>query len=413
MDEKEKEALEKVKAAQKEAAEEATKGFKAQLDEAEKKAKSAEDRAEKAENKVKELEGSQEEMQKHLDQLDLKLQNGGGSGKGESLEKMLEKSKDAIAAVKSGERGGFQNVVSFEKAATDITVTGFQGDASAYVPAPVIEPGLNQAPRIDYNIMNYADTQSTSSPVIVWINKVNEEGHALFIGEGDLKPLRSFGIAKETSNAKKIAVRFRVSTEALDDVPFLASEIRKDGIMEVDEQTAAKLLTGTGTGDEPKGLTLYAVPYSLTTIKGEDPDRYGAIRAAIAQVRSMKFRANAAFINPIDAANMDLKKAGTGNGQYVLPPFTTADGQRIGATAIVESDEIPVGKVLVGDMTRFHIRMYKGKQVQIGLDGDDFSHNMRTVLVEQRLHAYVKSVDQGAFVYDDFANIIAALTPAP
>ena len=43
MDEKEKEALEKVKAAQKEAAkeasEEATKGFKAQLDEAENKAK--------------------------------------------------------------------------------------------------------------------------------------------------------------------------------------------------------------------------------------------------------------------------------------------------------------------------------------------------------------------------------------
>lgn len=399
---------------------EKVKGFNTKLEANEKAAKDAQAKAEAAEQKAAELseklkkaEEDAKEMQNHLDQLDIKLQNGGSAGKGESLEKMLEKSKDALSEVKSGERGGFQNVIAFEKAATDITVTGFQGDASAYVPAPVIEPGLNQAPRTEYNIMNYADTQSTSSPVIVWINKVNEQGNAAFIGEGDLKPLRSFEIAKETSNAKKIAVRFRVSTEALDDIPFLASEIRKDGIQEVDDQTAAKLLTGTGTGDEPKGLTLYAVPYSLTTVTGEDPDRYGAIRAAIAQIRSMKFRANAAFINPIDAANMDLKKAGSGNGQYVLPPFTTADGQRIGATAIVESDEIPVGKLLVGDMTRFHIRMYKGKQVQIGLDGDDFSHNMRTVLVEQRLHAYVKSVDAGAFVYDDFANIIAALTPAP
>jgi HK97 family phage major capsid protein len=399
---------------------EKVKGFNTKLEANEAAVKAAQEKAEAAEKKASELEGElkkskedQDEMQKHLDQLDIKLQGGAGSGSGQSLEKMLEKAKDALSTVKEGSKGGFQNVISMEKAAVDITVVGFQGDAGAYIPNPVIESGLNQAPRAELNIMNYADTQSTSSPLIVWINKVNEEGNAAFIGEGDLKPLRSFEIAKETSNAKKIAVRFRVSTEALDDVSFLAAEIRKDGIQEVDEQTAAKLLTGTGTGDEPKGLTLYAVPYALTTVKGEDPDRYGAIRAAIAQVRSMKFKANAAFINPIDAANMDLKKAGSGNGQYVLPPFTTADGQRIGATAIVESDEIPVGKVLVGDMSRFHIRMYKGKQVQIGLDGDDFSHNMRTVLVEQRLHAYVKSVDAGAFVYDDFANIIAALTPAP
>lgn len=395
--------------------EEKVKGFKTQLDANEKAAKAAQDKADAAEKKASDLEvklkkaeDDATEMQKHLDGLDLKLQGGAGEVKAVTIESLLKEAD--LSSVKSGEKGGFQPIT---KAATDITVTGFQGDAGAYVPAPVIENGLNQAPRAELNIMNYADTQSTSSPLIVWINKVNVQGNALFIGEGDLKPLRSFEIAKETSNAKKIAVRFRVSTEALDDVPFLAAEIRKDGVQEVDEQTAAKLLTGTGTGDEPKGLTLYAVPYALTTVKGEDPDRYGAIRAAIAQIRSMKFRANAAFVNPIDAANMDLKKAGLGNGQYVLPPFTTQDGQRIGATAIVESDEIPVGKVLVGDMSRFHIRMYKGKQIQIGLDGDDFSHNMRTVLVEQRLHAFVKSVDAGAFVYDDFANIIAALTPAP
>lgn len=386
--------------------EEKVKGFNAKLEANETAVKSAQDKLADLDAQIKKSEEEAEKMQKHLDDLTVRVENSGAQATGETLEKLL---KDAdLSTVKSGEKGGFQLIT---KAAADITVTGFVGTASDLVPNPVVESGLNQAPRADLNVMNYADAQGTSSPVIHWINKVNAQGNALFIGEGDLKPLRSFEIAKETSNAKKIAVRFRVSTEALDDIPFLASEIRKDGIQEVDEQTAAKLLTGTGVGDEPKGLTLYAVPYSLTTVKGEDPDRFGAIRAAIAQIRSMKFKPNAAFVNPIDAANMDLKKGA--NGQYVLPPFTTSDGQRVGATMIVESDEIPVGKVLVGDMKKFHIRYYKGKQVQIGLDGDDFSHNMRTVLVEQRLHAYVKSVNNGAFVYDDFATIIAALKPAP
>lgn len=386
--------------------EEKVKGFDNRVTASEVALKAAQDKAADLEAQIKKAEDDAKEMQKHLDDLTVRVENGGSQAKGETLEKLLKESD--LESVKLAKSGGWLEVT---KAAADITVGAFVGTASDLVPNPVVESGLNEAPRAELNVMNYADTQSTSSPVIHWINKVNPEGNALFIGEGDLKPLRDFQIAKETSNAKKIAVRFRVSTEALDDIPFLAAEIRKDGIQEVNEQTAAKLLTGTGTGDEPKGLTLYAVPYTLTSVKGEDPDRFGAIRAAIAQIRSMKFRANAAFVNPIDAANMDLKKGA--NGQYVLPPFTTSDGQRVGATAIVESDEIPVGKVLVGDMSRFHIRYYKGKQVQIGLDGDDFSHNMRTVLVEQRLHAYVKSVDNGAFVYDDFANIIAALTPAP
>jgi hypothetical protein len=97
----------------------------------------------------------------------------------------------------------------------------------------------------------------------------------------------------------------------------------------------------------------------------------------------------------------------------VLPPFTTADGRKIGRMAIVEADEIPVGYVLVGDMKRFHVRNYKGPRIEIGYGTDDFEHNLRTIIVEQRLHVYVNSIYTGAFVYDSFATIKAAIKVTP
>lgn len=391
------EALKKVETAMKKAATEAANGVKVELEK--------EINSLKEENKT--LKKTTEDQQKHLDDLDVDLQKNRGGQKAETLEDELEASKELLTKAADGEK------VEIElKAPASMTVSFVTGGNNPYIPNPQIESGLNSAPRTEPNVMDFADTQRTNSAHIVWINKVNEEGNAQFIGEGELKPLRSFKLSNEDSNAKKIAVRFRVSTETLDDIPMLAGEIRADGIQEVNDQVAAALLSSTGTGADakkPKGVVAYASAYSLTSVKGEDPDYYGAIRAGAAQIRSLKFTPNAAFVNPIDGANMDLKKGA--NGQYVLPPFTTADGQRIGAMRIVESDEIPVGKVLIGDMRRFHIRYYKGIRVEIGLDGNDFSENMRTIIVERRLHAYVKSVNTGAFVYDDFANIIAAITP--
>ena len=389
----EEKALEKVKSAIKADVEEATKELKSKL--------------EAAEGKVKDLEDQNKKQQDHLDEMDVELQKKVGSKEVITLESELEASKEKLEKAIEGEK------VEIEvKAAADMTVSFVTGGNNPYIPKPEIESGLNTAPRKDPNVMDFADTGRTNSPHIVWINKTNEEGNAEFLNEGELKPLRSFKLSNEDSNAKKIAVRFRVSTETLDDIPMLAGEIRLDGIQEVNDQVAAALLSSTGAGADakkPKGVIAYSSAYSLTTITGEDPDYYGAIRAGAAQIRSLKFRPNAAFVNPIDGANMDLKKGA--NGQYVLPPFTTADGQRIGPMRIVESDEITPGKVLIGDMKRFHIRYYKGIRIEIGLDGNDFSENMRTIIVERRLHAYVKSVDTGAFLYDDFANIIAAITP--
>lgn len=362
---------------------------------------------EEFDGKIKELEDKNEATQKHADDLDLKLQKGGGTeAGGENLAKTLETGLD-LEALKGG-ASGFQEITY--KAPVSMTPTTVNPTGATYVGSVEVISGLNSAPVGDMNIMADADTAGTNAETITWINKVNEQGNAAFIGPGVLKPLRSFEVVAEKSNAKKVAVRFNVATETLEDFDFMAAEINKDGIQEVKRKTNEALLSSTGTGlqkDEPKGITKYAGAFALTSIKAEDPDNYGALRAGAAQVRSLKFNPNRGYINPIDAANMDLKKGA--NGQYVLPPFTTADGRKIGAITLIETDEIPVGYFLIGDMKRFHVRPYKGIQVKVGYSGDDFANNMVTIIVEQRLHAYVNSIDTGAFVYDTFATVKAAI----
>ena len=345
-------------------------------------------------------------LKSQVDALDVKFQKGGKGTLEDSTLMVAVKGLD-VSKLKSGE-SGFQEVLV--KAAAPIMVGGVNATNSPYIGSVEVVSGINKAPDGDLNILADADTSGTNAATIVWINKYNEQGNADFIGEGELKPLRSFSVKAETSNAKKVAVRFNVSTEALEDLDFLASEINSDGINVIKRRTNEALLNSTGAGaqaDEPKGVVKYAGGFVLTTIKGEDPDNFGALRAAIAQVTSMKYRPNRAYINPIDAANMDLKKGQ--NGQYVLPPFTTADGRRIGAVTIVETDEIPVGYYLVADMTKYKVRPYKGIQIKAGYNGEDFSKNMMTIIVEQRLHAYVNSIDTPAFVYDSFATTKAAI----
>lgn len=358
------------------------------------------------EKEINDLKEANKATQDHADKLDLQLQKGGGSvAEGETLVKTLEGLD--VEKLKIGE-GGFQEVTF--KAAVSMLPATVNATGTAYVGSTEVISGLNVAPQGDMNIMADADTSGTNAATIVWINKVNEQGNAAFIAPGVLKPLRSFEVAAETSNAKKVAVRFNVATEALEDLDFLAAEINKDGIQEVKRKTNEALLNSTGAGaqkDEPKGIIQYASAFSLTSVKGEDPDNFGAIRAAAAQVKSLKFNPTKAYINPIEGANMDIKK--DKNGQYVLAPFTTSDGKRVGPVQIIETDEIPVGYVFVGDMKKFHIRPYKGIQIKTGYNGEDFSKNMLTVIVEQRLHAYVNSIDTGAFVYDSFATIKAAI----
>lgn len=85
-----------------------------------------------------------------------------------------------------------------------------------------------------------------------------------------------------------------------------------------------------------------------------------------------------ALLSPIDYSEMMLQKASTAGSWMGLP-------QGIEMPRIVQSSGMPAGKVLVTAGTDgAFVALRQQIETQIGLDGDDFTKNLRTVLVEGR-----------------------------
>jgi HK97 family phage major capsid protein len=297
------------------------------------------------------------------------------------------------------------------KAAATMTIAQTNTDYSVnttYVPNPQFVPGLLNLVRNRPFIKQFANYGATSSPVIVWVEKINPQGTAQFIGEGAAKPLGSFEYQAHRSDAKKVAEKMKVSTEMITDVDFMSAEIQNELLYQVAIAVDNALLSGNGSGANLAGITSFVGGYTNTSIKTTAPNDMDAIRAAIGQIASFNFYPNYAFVNPIDAANMDLVK--TTQNAYVIPPFMSSTGMMIKGVQVIETNQIPQGSFLCGDMTRFIIRDYIAFFVQYGWENDDFTKNLVTVIGEERLHSYLATNHIHAFVYDTFANVIAAIT---
>jgi hypothetical protein len=331
-----------------------------------------------------------------------------------------DKAKAAWEAFKSHQSNSFGTdskgnatiVLEGSRAAGTMTIGGSTG-GSAFVPNVEVQPGLVDLARNQPFLESYANTSNTSSPRIVWAEKFNPQGNAAFIAEGAVKPLISFEIRTLESYAKKVADKIKVSTEMLDDIDFIAQEIETELRYKVDISVDISLLTGAGDGSvgatDLKGLSGSIGGYALTNVSTSTPNDFDAIRAAIAQVISLNFTPNVVFYNTIDGANMDLVK--DSQGRPLAMEYRDANGKIYRLTA-VETNQLPVGSFLVGDMTRFKVRNYQPFSISYGWVNDDFEKNLVTIIGERRLHAFVAANDTGAFVYDTFANVKTAITAA-
>lgn len=319
-----------------------------------------------------------------------------------------EANKDALEKIKAGQKAHLEPLSV--KVPTTMTVTGGTLNSSAYLPNPVGLPGLVDLVRVRPTFWRRLRKGRVKANPLYWVNKTNKEGNAQFIGEGVLKPLASFELETETSVPKKVAERMKVSTELLYDLDAMETYIMEELRFEVETAANAAVLTGTLSSTSPAGITTIASAYSLTTIKTDNPTTADAVRAASAQIRSLNFDGTiTAYMNPIDIANMDIEKA-TDSGVYMLPPFASADNTVIKGVEIIEDNNIPVGFLLIGDMDKYRIMIHQDFHTAWGWEDDDFSKNLVTVIGEMRFHQFYSSNHVGAWIYDEIADIKAAIT---
>jgi hypothetical protein len=329
---------------------------------------------------------------------------------GQQINKWAEDNKDVIAKIKNGIQAELPPL-RITKAAATMTVGGSL-NSSAYLPNVQVAPGIIDLVRVQPTFWSRLQKGSTSANPFVWVNKTNKQGNASFIGEGVLKPLASFELNTESSNPKKVAERMKASTEILHDVQGMETYIMDELRYEVEMAANAAVLTGAVSSTNPAGITTIASAFNLTTVKTSNPTTADAIRAAIAQLRSLNFNgALTAYMNPIDIANMDLEKA-TDSGVYMLPPFTNSDNTVVKGVPIIEDNNIAPGYLLIGDMSKYKILMYQDFFIQWGWENDDFSKNLVTVIGEMRFHQFYSANHAGAWIYNTISGIKTAITQA-
>lgn len=289
------------------------------------------------------------------------------------------------------------------KAASTIMTTNASTNATHALSFEVI-PGINEAPREQPVVLTALNKGKTSSRTIIWINRVNGEGGAAFIAEGVLKPLMDWTYAEENSIAKKVAVSAKVSSEMLNDFEYMESEIRMLLTRDLYQKIDDKLLAGT-TNDEPKGIIVNAGGYLGSGLDGQInmPNNADAIRAAMLQMRLINYKPDVVFMNPTDAAVMDLTKSSTGN--YIKIELEGV----LRSLQIIETTQIDAGKFLLMDTAKWIVKILEDLRIEFGWENDDFRKNLVTIICEARLHSYQNSIDKGSVIHESFATVKEAL----
>lgn len=342
----------------------------------------------------------------------LKGQINTGGEKPQSIKEQVAawhaKNKDVILRIKSGEKIDVP-VMELKVASPMTPANTITGASAAFLPVPEFEAGIHDLRRIQPTFWDYIVKGATGSATYVWVNKKNPLGAAAFIGPGVAKPGISFELVPEISNAKKIAASDKIATELLDDIPGMASYVQDELSYQVKKKVNTTLMTGVLSATVPAGIQTISVPFSAVGMATANPNIMDCIRAIVAQLRIGFFDGPiTVFVNPIDAANMDMAKAAT-SGVYILPPFVTSDGRAIAGAIVVEDNNIPAGSVQGAALDLFKVKIYKSFSVSWGWENDDFTKNLITIIGEMRLHSYHSDNDAGAFIFDTFANIQALI----
>ena len=352
-----------------------------------------------------------EKMQTQLDRVSVDLKSKGMQNKTlrtmyDDVEaKFAEKSfQEQIEVLKKSSSASATMEV---KAPVTITLGSYAGTSLTTEIDRTISSAPNRMP-LFRDIVNVATIRGNK---VTWVNKEANEGGAGMTAEGAAKSQMSWTYTEESADVKKITAYVKVSKESLDDLDFLRSEINTDLREAVELKLDEQISSGTGVGQNLKGILTYAPTFSVTGTSFAtavfNANRLDVLRTAVALVRKNRFNANYIVISPMDAALMDLEK-GT-DGHYIMPPFVTADGARIAGVRVIENEAIAEGNFLVGDFTKSNLRIREEININLGYENDDFTKNLVTILAEMRAVHYIKKHHVPAFVKGVFATAITAI----
>lgn len=219
------------------------------------------------------------------------------------------------------------------------------------------------------------------------------EGAPKTVAEGAKKPYvryNEFDII--TESLTKVAALTKITTEMLEDLPFVVDWINNQLIYDLSVAEENQILSGDGNGSNMTGL-LNRSGIQEHTIDTQEGWFDGLYESGAKVRRFSPFKFDAFVMNDIDYQVLRLAK--DGNGQYLAGgPFQGQYGNGgimidppLWGKRVVTTDEIEVGTALVGAFKQGSILLRRGG-VRVDLatqNATDFEDNLATLRAEERL----------------------------
>lgn len=327
----------------------------------------------------------------------------GGETLAKAIKKAIESNEDAFKTLSNSPSASFN--VTTKAAATMLTNTNTTGRVVRHER----DDERTKPQRRQPFVLDYVNSTATNARVITYVEREAPDGNPGMTAEGGVKPLIDFDYVERTSEVKKMTAFTKFSKEMMEDVDgFIADtedELDERLMLLFDEQ----LLSGDGTGQNLTGIEANATPFAAGNLATsiDEANNFDVLRAAIKQVVVNNFYPTVIFMNPEDVAEMELTKGN--DGHYIMPPFTAADGSQIKGLPVVENNGVTVDDFIVGDLSKFKVKVRENLNIDYGYENDDFRKNLISAVCEGRATAYIPNNYFGAIVKGTFTAAKAAL----
>lgn len=191
--------------------------------------------------------------------------------------------------------------------------------------------------------------------------------------EGAIKPDAGMVLGYVDATVTKVAAIQKLSEELLADYPDFVTNVSREVALAVKVRESAifvaQLLATAGLQ--------VSTPAAGTSL-------IDAVADAVATSQAFGINPSAVVASPLDVAKIRKSKAST-SGDYFIDPLTNGPGTLFGMP-VYSDPSLALNTVLIGDFNGAGwVGVRDGLQVSIGYDADDWSRNLRTVRVEERL----------------------------
>ena len=328
----------------------------------------------------------------------------------ESLKEALTENLDQLKNIKETKSRDSVTLKAVGPITRPLSVTG-------QVPVEDRMEGMDQLARRQVRLLDVMSRRGTTSNLVSWVSQVAGEGTAGQTAEGSAKNQVDWDIVVNSESLKTTTAFIKVSTQMLDDVSWMQSEIESDLMLRVALALETQVLTGDDSGENHNGLETVAEGFTGAAYAGQVPEA-NILDVAVISLGQIAENEHTAvrpyiFMHPSQITGLKLSKVGGTDGRYNMRLVDAAGQLSLDGVPIISTTLIAANELFVGAMENAILVMNDSISIDVGLDADDFSKNLRTVLCEVRALTIVKNNKRNSMIYCPSVSVAIAALETP